>query len=77
MSNICQRYIRRYCEEKSGSYMELLSTLSTDLDEMLTEIYDDDHISRSKVITNYSTSEKTKSGIFNIYQILPFNILCL
>ncbi|XP_072932619.1 protein sprint isoform X4 [Epargyreus clarus] len=42
MSNICQRYIRRHCEEKNGgSYMKLLNTLSTDLEEMLTEICDE------------------------------------
>ncbi|XP_034832977.1 protein sprint isoform X3 [Maniola hyperantus] len=48
MSNICQRYIRRHCEEKhGGSYMKLLSSLSTDLEDMLCEIYDDENIARN------------------------------
>ncbi|XP_026730233.1 uncharacterized protein LOC113495609 isoform X3 [Trichoplusia ni] len=48
MSNICQRYIRRHCEEKNGgSYMKLLNTLSTDLEEMLTELYEDRNMARN------------------------------
>ncbi|XP_022826801.1 protein sprint isoform X5 [Spodoptera litura] len=47
MSNICQRYIRRHYEEKAGgSYMKLLNTLSSDLEDMLTELYEE-NISRN------------------------------
>ncbi|XP_037873263.1 protein sprint isoform X6 [Bombyx mori] len=42
MSNLCQRYIKRHCDERNGgSYMKLLNTLSSDLEEMLTELYEE------------------------------------
>ncbi|XP_026330819.1 protein sprint isoform X4 [Hyposmocoma kahamanoa] len=45
MSNICQRYIRRHCHERNGgSYMKLLNTLSCDLEEMLSEICDENSV---------------------------------
>lgn len=42
MSNVCQRYIRRHCDERDGgSYIKLLNTLSTDLEDMLSQLYEE------------------------------------
>ncbi|KAJ0176176.1 hypothetical protein K1T71_008350 [Dendrolimus kikuchii] len=66
MSNVCQRYIKRHCDEKNGgSYMKLLNTLSTDLEEMLTELYE-----KSWAITQLDKKDESAIDI-SALQIIP------